>query len=254
MIKRGAGPEHTVMFHIGRSGSTVLADLLGQHPQLHWDNEVYLPIFLAWERGEGSIGDGNQIDPIQYLADRIDQADATRYGFEVKFFHLKLLGSSLANYLTCLPLLNVTRVIVLKRKNYLRKIVSSLVAHHTGVFHRLAQEQPSLTRIVLDVERVRIDFEEKPLLAFLHDYDRCFQKLMRLVVDYPHLNLTYEEDIAPDPRLGYRRVCEFLGIAPRQPKIRYRRTTPYKLSEVLSNFAEVEQVLADTPFAWMVYE
>ena len=29
------------MLHIGRVGSTVLADLLNQHSQIHWDGEFY---------------------------------------------------------------------------------------------------------------------------------------------------------------------------------------------------------------------
>ncbi len=29
------------MFHVGRSGSTVLGDLLDQHPDIFWDSEIY---------------------------------------------------------------------------------------------------------------------------------------------------------------------------------------------------------------------
>ncbi|MCA9917728.1 MAG: hypothetical protein KC445_07245 [Anaerolineales bacterium] len=42
-----------VMFHIGRSGSTVLADMLNQRNDLKWGNELYLPIFLRWKAQQG---------------------------------------------------------------------------------------------------------------------------------------------------------------------------------------------------------
>lgn len=38
-----------VMFHIGRSGSTVLGDLLDQHSSVYWDGEIYQSFYRAWE-------------------------------------------------------------------------------------------------------------------------------------------------------------------------------------------------------------
>jgi len=35
------------MFHIGRSGSSVLADMLNQYPNVHWDGEIYETVTKA---------------------------------------------------------------------------------------------------------------------------------------------------------------------------------------------------------------
>ena len=35
--------KNIAMFHAGRSGSTVLGDLLNQNPQIFWDSEIFQP-------------------------------------------------------------------------------------------------------------------------------------------------------------------------------------------------------------------
>lgn len=245
---------HVVMFHIGRSGSTVLGDMLGQHSHLHWQGEVYLPIFLTWAQQHGRNADGQPIDPITYLAGQMRQTVKPIFGFEVKFFHLQKLGITLPDYLVALDTLGVTRTILLRRRNTLRKVVSSLVAHQNGQYHLAAAARPSLLPITLDVNRVQIDFADKPLLAFLADYEASWQQLAAQLHGRDSLHLVYETDILPGPTAAYRRVCDYMGIPPDDPEVHYGRTNPFRLEDLLLNFAEVAQALAGTPFAWMLYE
>ena len=66
------------------------------------------------------------------------------------------------------------------------------------------------------------------------------------------LELSYEDDIAEDPRAAYARVCTWLGleVVPAEPDL--RRTNPRALREVISNWDEVANGLAGTPYAWML--
>jgi hypothetical protein len=41
-------PGNVMMFHAGRSGSTVLGDLLGQHPRVFWDSEIFQTSSERW--------------------------------------------------------------------------------------------------------------------------------------------------------------------------------------------------------------
>jgi hypothetical protein len=66
------------------------------------------------------------------------------------------------------------------------------------------------------------------------------------------LKLTYEDDIMQDPVKTSIQVCEFLGISPAPAVIRYTRSTPFPLRDVVANFREVETALAGTEFAWML--
>ena len=246
------------MFHIGRSGSTVMDDMLSQHPYIYWDGEVYEKVFKSLERSGKTVQVGYQspaIDPVNNtLRKRMRRSGKDFYGFEVKFFHLRLLGISLPDYIENLCSLGFSRFIVLKRKNYLKKIVSSLISHKTKQFYMWDTGEVALHQIDLDINNIEIDRDAKPLLEFLQDYDERFVSLDKILESRATLKLTYEDDVLPDPRLGYEKICNFLNIVPKEPKVRLVKMNPYKLNELIGNFEDVKRALHETPFAWMLRE
>lgn len=66
--------------------------------------------------------------------------------------------------------------------------------------------------------------------------------------------MTYEDDISKDPLVGYKRICQFLGAGLEKVSIRFGKTNPFKLSDIIINFEEVERILRGSPFEWMLYE
>jgi hypothetical protein len=142
----------------------------------------------------------------------------------------------------------------LKRQNFLRKIVSSLVAHQTNRWHRRQETTTSLTPIRLDVDRVAIDWVERPLLDHLHQFEANFTEVAAVLRPYPTLTLTYEADILPDPAIGYGKVCRFLGLSEEKVTVRYGRSNPYPLRQLIQNFDEVAQALQNSPYEWMLWD
>jgi hypothetical protein len=49
-------------------------------------------------------------------------------------------------------------------------------------------------------------------------------------------------------------ICSFLGIRPLSPKITLTKTTPFALSEIISNYPEIKNTLVGTPYQWMLEE
>jgi LPS sulfotransferase NodH len=248
-------PGSIAMFHVGRSGSTVLGDLLNQHPKILWDGEIYDPFVRGWALGAlmkpGDLG----LDPIRVLRKRRIRAGARYYGFETKFFHLRLMEVGLPEYVRDLRHNGVDRFVVLERRNYLRKVVSAAVAHERAAFSRAAHdERPRPSRIRLDTEELRIEFSSEPLLAYLEDYREGFARLRELLPEERTLWLTYEEDLSSDPARGYERVCRFVGLEPCPVAVRYGKTNPHPLSEIVDNLEEVERALGGTRYEWMLYE
>ncbi len=104
-------PEHVMVFHIGRSGSRVLGDLLQQHPVLHWDHEAYVSQLKTARRQGAERPDG---DPIELLQARLDQAPGSLvFGAEVKFFHLQLFDYSLEKFVSQVVELGFCRFVLL---------------------------------------------------------------------------------------------------------------------------------------------
>ena len=241
-----------MMFHIGRSGSRVLGDLLQQHPRLHWDHEAFVKQLQAARQAGHVKPDGN---PVKLLRQRIHLApEELQFGTEVKFFHLRLFGWEISDFVSQAVVMGFAHFVLLKRQNYLRKIVSSLIARQTNQWHRRGDAQTTLSPIWLDVNHVAIDWVERPLLDHLNQFEADFAEVEVALRPFSTLNLAYETDILPDPQIGYGKLCRFLGLPIVDSKVRYGRSNPYTLRQLIQNYDEVAQTLQNTPFAWMALD
>ena len=246
-------PANIAMFHIGRCGSTVLGDMLDQHPGVYWDGEVYEPHIENATRCNQDIHEALR-EPVQILKKRIPRSGKRIYGFEIKFYHLKLAGISLREYVGHLKIMGFNHFVLLDRKNSLKKIVSSLVAHEKKQYHQPTFKTAQLSQIRMDVNNVGIDNDSKPLVSFLQDYENDIRELTTILDDTNLLRLSYEEDISGSPKTGYAKVCDFLNLKEHPVKVKYGRTNPFGLREMISNFEDVEEALLGTQFEWMLYE
>lgn len=237
---------HVTMFHAMRSGSGVLTDLLKQHPKIFWDGEINPAYIQKWHKKKVVNGTRNLSEAVRRVQRRMIFAPQKRfYGFEVTLNDFLLGHISLSDYVEHIHNLGINYFIILIRKNFLRKIVSMVIAMKRGQTHILSREKVRLTRISLDTQNLTEKLQNH------HDY---FSMLDNLIKDKKVLRLTYEDDISKNPVLGYRRVCNFLGIECFEFPIRYKKTNPYNLSEIIYNFKEVEHTLRGTPFEWMLYD
>lgn len=251
---RGRAPArdgHVAMFHHGRCGSSVLGDLLDQHPAIRWDGEVFNFKRSFWtERASAA----DRADPLGVLAARLAKSRKPVYGFECKYYHARLIGFSLEALVPALEALGFTRFVVLDRRNTLRKVVSSLVATKRGSARLPAGADAPLVRVRVPVDAVPIDATCKPLVALLRDYEDGLRRIESLLAHRPCLRLRYEDDLAADPLAGYRKACAFLGVPAGEPAVRLGRTTPHPWRAVVENSDDVVAALAGTEFAWMTAE
>lgn len=239
---------NVAMFHIGRCGSTVLGHMLGQHPKIYWDSEIYEPFLDQQARQRERV-----IHPIDYLKKSQPLSGKNRfYGFEVKFFHLDLLQIPLEEYVSRLFDLGFKHFIVLKRKNYLRTIVSSVIGHKTATWHKTTDTAPELVPVRINPEKVCIERSEKPLLDYMKDYETGFMSLNEILKNQSVLQLTYEDDLSEDPQKGYSRVLDFLDLDQRHVKALYKKSNPFRLDELVLNFDEVKKALKGGSYEWML--
>lgn len=242
------------MLHLGRTGSTVLGDLLDQHPQIMWDSEIYYDFLIGYQNHTDDLDAWRQ-QAMEELPRRVKRSGSRFYGFEAQFFHIRLLDLSLSDYIAYLRRNRVTHYILLERRNYLRSLVSYITSvKGKDKFLHNPNGKTDLVKVKINIERIAMNGENCSLIDFLDRYTNYYRESRELLANEKMLYLSYEDDIATDPSVGARQVFEFLGLTPHNLSVRYGKTNPFKLSDMIENFDEVEQTLRDTPYAWMTAE
>lgn len=242
------------MFHIGRCGSTVVAKLLAQHRQIFWANELYEPIFKQWERSNPGFTEAGvmPMPPIEYLKFSMGKSNTQTYGFEIKPYHFRLINVPLDEYLASIEQLGFEHFILLDRKNKLRKILSSIKAKKSGVYHLERGSKPQFQKIYIPLDNIKIDHESKSLLSFINDYIKDMEFISNILESKNILKLTYEEDIEEDPMNAYDKICDFIGVKKLNPIISLSKTTPFPVKDLVSNYDEVANCLKFSPHGWML--
>ena len=174
------------------------------------------------------------------------------YGIAVKFFHLSFNDLTIARFVEGAQQLGFCDYIVLERQNWLRKVVSSVVGHKGGTFHCPSNVSAAVKRVFLNLDRVCIDRDEKPLLEYFDDWSNKFALLRRLLARERTLELSYERDIEASPVSAYLKCCEFLELEPFHPEVRLARTNPFPLRDLIVNWDEVQVALTGSPYEWML--
>jgi len=242
------------MFHIGRCGSTVVANMLSQHHNLFWANELYEPIFKQWDRLNPDFTQPGAmpVSPLEYLQRSLIKANGKTYGFEIKPYHFRLIGFPVEKYLEEIESMNFGHFILLDRKNKLRKIISSLKAKKTGVYHLKNGAKAKLEKIYIPIDNIQIDHESKSLLKYINDYCQDIELIKNLLKTKNHISLTYEEDIENNPLVAYSKICQFIEFKKIEPIISLVKTTPFPIRDLIENFEEVANCLENTPYKWML--
>lgn len=242
------------MFHIGRCGSTVVAKLLAQHRNIFWANELYEPIFKQWNLLNPDFTQPCVMPmlPIDYLKKSIIKSNAKTYGFEIKPYHFRLIDMPMEKYFAEIEMLGFQHFILLDRKNKLRKIISSIKAKKSGVYHLQKGSKPQFEKINIPIDNIQIDHESKSLINFIEDYQKDVSLINEKLKEKMLLKFTYEDDIENNPLKAYSKICEFIGIKITSPTISLSKTTPFSIRDLVENFDEVASFLAKTPHKWML--
>jgi hypothetical protein len=234
------------MLHVGRCGSTVVAEMLDRHPSISWDGEVFEPKVRA------KIG-FEDVPPREFLLRKIAEAPAI-YGFEIKYLpshHQRLLGLDLDGLFDLTDSVGVTHYVTLHRHNYLRRVVSGVIGRERRRWHRpLGQPRPD-TKVRVDPVAVPFG-PRQPLLDVFEEMKQGEVDLRSALSDRTALHLTYEDDVAVDPVKAYAAVCDFIGVMPEDVRARLDRTGTDELGSIVSNYDEIVGVLSGTEYAWML--
>jgi len=225
--------------------------MLHAHPRIFSHGEVFL------RYGQESAAGGRRREPLGYLKRDMRRAGRRHFVFSLHFLrgqHLRpdLVGMGLEEFLDAIRPLGIGRVALLERRNSLRVILSKYAGELRETWHVRPGQDPAPPLFALDPRAVDFARVVMPLLAWLEEFERGYEEARRLVAARGGTYLTYEDDVLPDPRIGYRRLCAALDQPAVEVEVPLTRATPFPVRDIVSNFAEIERELRGTRFAWML--
>jgi hypothetical protein len=248
-----APPTGVVIWHVGRCGSSVLGQCLNQHPAIQEDNEI-LNRWMPQQRGD---------QPLPELETALETVRSGRRKpvqiVEIKFLaaqHPGLFGLDPLALADRLSAYGWQRHVVLERSNLLRRMVSHCIGQQTRRFHLSASEaKPDPQAITLPLEAITVGLETRSLLDWLDIMTLGYGELRQgLGMKGGYLDVIYEKHLQSDPLVGYRLICEDLGLPAVNVRVGLQRTNPYPLEALIVNFEELNTLLAPTVHGWMLTE
>ena len=245
--RRGIG---ICCFHFGRCGSTLLGNMLASRPDLDWKGEVFHGLH------ENNIPLQPHTNPFEFLDFHWKHSPNHHFGIETKFQHLDSNGLDieLGSFLSGLKNIGFRKIIILKRKNYLRQAISVARGQLTKNWHVSVDEKPPrLPTFELDLERISLGGRNRPILDCFEFLDSTFRQ-SRAIVEKSNLEcleLLYEDDLEIDPLSGYAKVTGFINLPHSDTTVSVRKIENRPVNEIVTNFQEIRQRLKNTTYEWM---
>lgn len=223
-----------VMYTRGRTGSTLLTELLNCHPQIFCDVEIFNLIYsLSKVRY-----------PLPYIRSCSKRATFNRkttYGFKVKISQM-IFEHGYENYTDLLESLSREgwKFIYLKRLNHLRHKISNFMTTRTNIFHLRNG----------DKYEYRINVNCSELMRGIKYSEEVASMESESLKNIPHLELIYENDILDNLKHQKTadKVFDFLGLQSVPVKTDYKKIIPEKLEEIVINYDEVRCMLEGTKY------
>ena len=227
-IRRHSPKEKFVVFGRGRSGSTLLVDLISEHPKVHCVGEILNRKVLSPNAMVRSCSRMHS-EPV--------------FGF-------KLLSYQLQSVLGVDPPKELLRRLVeeegykmvyLTRENLLRQTLSKNYAAHRGSWHYRSEK----------VKRTKMTVDIPLLIQHLKEGETLGRFEQEMISGFDHLPLTYERNLSDEEAQGQTisALSTLLGIESIQASSKLKKIAPRSFEEFVENADEMVRAIEKTPFA-----
>ena len=228
-------PVPFVIVSEGRSGSRLLARTLNTHSRITCYDELLNPSIERYSTFKSGA---------EYLSRRFSRAKGDSLAVGFKMLTLQGRKPPVADARDYLHKINA-RVILLERRNLLKRLVSGMIADRTKIwFLDRSERSASAQRVTIDIRSMFEDFEETRRRCRLNAEEFA-----------GHGQLTvYYEDVCEDFSGQMNRIFEFLGVRPEEliPQTARQETRPLK--EIITNYEEVAEALRQSGYGEFLEE
>jgi hypothetical protein len=231
MMGRPKPATRFVIFGQGRSGSSLLVDLLNSHPSIvcegehfHLDRNVFL--------GARSM--------LAYADGRSRKFVTASYGFKFKIYQLPQHGVNDERDFVCKLHAAGWKLIYLWRRNVFRQVLSNFVLERRGTAH-LREGQS------LDGNLFPFSVDVQMFVHLLNGRAQLLGREREVLADLPFFEVVYERDLADAEKRNesMQKIASFLGVPSAPLSTALRRISRENPREMIANYDELRQAVID---------
>ncbi len=230
-------PNRFVLLCHARTGSTLCGTLLAIHPSIYWAGERFK---RTWRRYKVSHIE-KWVKPLSryYLDYQAWRCSKPVYG-------CKLAPGYVRNITQTIP--DLARhgwlIVHLQRRDRFSGAISLAVAQQTGIFNRAGKDSANES-----ISQIRISPEK--FLSILSYWINLEQRERQALIDVPHLQVYYEDDLA-DPttwNAAAERIFSALGLEPVPVHSRVKKLWNQPYSRIITNYQELVDAVLHSDYA-----
>ena len=227
-IRRHSPKEKFVVFGRGRSGSTLLVDLINEHPRVHCVGEIL---------------NRKVFSPAAMVRSCSRMHAEPVFGFKLLSYQLRsVLGLNRPKeLLQRLVEEDGYKMIYLTRENLLRQTLSKHYAAYRGNLNDRSE------KVKRPIMRVDIPL----LIQHLEEGEALGRFEQEMIADFDHLPLTYERNLSDEKVQGQtiNTLCALLGIESVHANSKLKKIAPNSFDAFIENADEMVRAIEKTPFA-----
>ena len=212
-----------IIFGQGRTGSTLLVDLLNSNSSVYCDEELFFYKLLS---------------PARYAEGKSRLCQASVYGFKAKIYQLSdVQRTDPALFMRRLHR-NGWTIIHITRENLLRHSLSAVLAEQ----RQLYQEKGEIDlRAHREKEHVPVEL----LISEMQQRERYRRQEAAVLQDLPHLHVSYEADLSDSAKQqeSLNRIFAALGVPGVEVHTSLRRINSTMLRDDVANYDELASAL-----------
>jgi LPS sulfotransferase NodH len=233
-----------------RTGTTLVRTSLSSHPRVLCHGEVFKLGKRPYTQPDGYWAYSRRglthrlrswLSPQRSAATFLDELYAET-AHDAVGFKLMLSHCLARPYLWALVRGHAPKVILVRRQNVLKTLLSRLAAAASGVYHVSGDKADAHARPA----QVRVD--TRSLIGDLQAIDSEPEQWRERLGDMPYLEIVYEDYIR-SVKSTNDRVLGFLGVETVDLASDLQKVNVDDLSQLIDNYAEVAAALAATKFA-----
>lgn len=223
-----------VIFGQGRTGSTLLVDLLNSHPEIACEYEIF--------NGQRHLFNGKVSFPYRFLRGMEVRNANKVFGFKVKVYQLTLHQQiDPGTFLKRLKSKGY-QIIYLRRNNFLEHALSGLNARKTKRFHVVNGQTNRMKSVEIGAEELKRSMQNRKLYQ---------QNELDYLKGHHYFEVEYERDLKfsdQHQRIG-NELFDFLGLEKAPVKTQLRKVLKNTAKDQLTNYEELKTYFEATPFA-----